>query len=180
VDYYRGEAETVAPAAQDGERSQEEIARRQVGSTRTTAETFLERLSSHSVGEGISMRKLWFVLLLSGSFVLAQDKPSNPGQEKSKVSKGQVTVQGCVGTSSGDYTLFKQDPAMTYELEATGKSKIKLGQYLGQQVEVSGWESPSLSTSSDYLTRTSPSSVTLTITSIKTIKKWCTLPHIPE
>jgi hypothetical protein len=135
-------------------------------------------LSSHSVGEGISMRKLWFVLLLSGSFVLAQDsKPSNP--EKAKVSKGQVTVQGCVGTSSGDYTLFKED--MTYELEATGKSKIKLGQYLGQQVEVTGRESPSLSTSSDFLTRTgSPSSVTLTITSIKTIKKWCTVQQIPE
>jgi hypothetical protein len=128
------------------------------------------------------MRKLSFVLLLSASLVLAQiSKPSNQGQEKSKVSKGLVTVQGCVGTSSGDYILFKQDPGMTYELAATGKSKIKLGQYLGQQVEVSGWESPSLSTSSDYLTRTgSPSSVTLTITSIKTIKKWCTLPHIPE
>jgi len=128
------------------------------------------------------MRKLWFVLLLSGSFVLAQDsKPSNPGQEKSKVSKGQVTVQGCVATSSGDYILFKQFPAITYELEATGKSKIKLGQYLGQQVEVTGRESPSLSTSSDYLTRTgSPSSVTLTITSIKTIKKWCTLEKMPE
>jgi hypothetical protein len=124
------------------------------------------------------MRKLWFVLLLSGSFVLAQaSKPSNP--EKSKVSKGQITVQGCVSTSSGDYTLFKQN--MTYELAATGKSKIKLGQYLGQQVEVTGSESPSLSTSSDYLTRTgSPSSVTLTITSIKTIKKWCTLDQIPE
>ena len=127
------------------------------------------------------MRKLWFILLLSGCFVLAQDKPSNPGQEKSKVSKGQITVQGCVATSSGDYTLFKQDPAITYELEATGKSKIKLGQYLGQQVEVTGAESPSLSTSSDFLTRSgSPSSMTLTITSIKAIKKWCTLQQIPE
>lgn len=127
------------------------------------------------------MRKLWFVLLLSGSFVLAQDsKPSNPRHEKSKVSKGQITLQGCVAISSGDYVLFKQYPAVTYEL-ATGKSKIKLGQYLGQQVEVTGNESPSLSTSSDYLTRAgSPSSVTLTITSIKTIKKWCPVVQIPE
>ena len=126
------------------------------------------------------MRKLWFVLLLSGSFVLAQDsKSSNPGQKKSKVSKGQVTVQGCVAISGADYVLFKQDPAMTYELEATGK--IKLGQYLGQQVEVTGNESPSLNTSSDALNRIgSPSSVTLTITSIKTIKKWCPVRQIPE
>ena len=128
------------------------------------------------------MSRLLFVLLLSGSFVLAQDsKPSNPRHEKSKVSKGQITVQGCVAISSGDYVLFKQYPAITWELEATGKSKIKLGQYLGQQVEVTGNESPSLSTSSDYLTRAgSPSSVTLTITSIKTIKKWCPVEQIPE
>ena len=126
------------------------------------------------------MRKLWFVLLLSGSSVLAQDSnPSGTSQHKSKVSKGQITVQGCVGTSSGDYILFKQDPAMTYELQATGK--IKLRQYLGQQVEVTGKESPSLSTSSDVLTRTgSASSVTLTITSIKTIKKECRVQQIPE
>ena len=126
------------------------------------------------------MRKLWFVLLLSGSFLLAQSSdPSNPSQHKSKVSQGQITVQGCVDTSSGDYILFKQDPAMTYELQATGK--IKLRQYLGQQVEVTGKESPSLSTSSDVLTRTgSASSVTLTITSIKTIKKECPVQQIPE
>ena len=126
------------------------------------------------------MRNLWFVLLLSGSFLLAQDSsPSTTSQHKSKESKGQVTLQGCVSRSSGDYILIKQDPAMTYELQATGK--IKLRQYQGQQVEVTGKESPSLSTSSDVLTRTgSASSVTLTITSIKTIKKKCPVEQIPE
>jgi len=116
------------------------------------------------------MKKLWLALLLSGSFLLAQD--NNPSQQKSKDSKGQVTIQGCVGRSSGDYILIKQDPAMTYELQATGKMKLR--KYLGQQVEVTGKESPSMSTSSDSLTRTgSPASVTLTITSIKTIAKEC-------
>ena len=119
------------------------------------------------------MKKLWFALLLSGSFLLAQNSnPSNPSQQKSKESKGQITVQGCVGRSSGDYILMKQDPAMTYELQATGKTKLR--KYLGQQVEVTGTESPSMSTSSDALTRTgAPSSVTLTIASIKTIEKEC-------
>ena len=121
------------------------------------------------------MRKLWFVFLLSGGFLLAQDSnPSTPPQHTSKESKGQVTVQGCVGRSSGDYILMKQDPAMTYELQATGK--IRLRQYLGQRVEVTGKESPSLSTSSDALTRTgSASSVMLTITSIKTLDKECSV-----
>ena len=119
------------------------------------------------------MRKFWFALLLSGSFLVAQNSnPSNTSQQKSKASKGQETIQGCVSRASGDYILMKQDPAMTYELQATGK--IKLRQYLGQRVEVTGKESPSMSTSSDVLTRTgSPASATLTITSIKTIAKEC-------
>jgi hypothetical protein len=69
---------------------------------------------------------------------------------------------------------------MTYELQATGKTKLH--KYLGQQVEVIGTESPSMSTSSDVLgTRTgSPASVTLTITSIKTIEKECPAQPIPQ
>ena len=120
------------------------------------------------------MRTLWFALLLSGSFLLAQDSnPSNGSQHTSKDSKGQVTMQGCVSRSSGDYVLIKQDPGVTYELQATGKTKLR--QYLGQQVEVTGTESPSMSTSSDSSARAgSPSPVTLTITSIKTIEKECT------
>lgn len=119
------------------------------------------------------MKKIWFALLLSGSFLLAQNSnPSNTSQQNSKDSEGQVTVQGCVARSSGDYILMKQDPAMTYELQAA--NKIKLSRYLGQRVEVTGTESPSLSTSSDTSARAgSPSPVTLTITSIKTIEKEC-------
>lgn len=120
------------------------------------------------------MRKMWIAtLLLSGSFLLAQDStPAHATRHNSNDSKGQVTVQGCVGRSSGDYVLTKQDPGMTYELQATGK--IKIHQYLGQRVEVTGTESPSMSTSSDTSARSgSPSPVTLTITSIKTIAKEC-------
>jgi hypothetical protein len=119
------------------------------------------------------MRKLSFALLLSASFVLAQDSnPGNPSQHSAQDSKGELSVKGCVGRASGDYILTQQDPGMTYELQATGK--IKLRRYLGQRVEVIGKESPSMSTSSDALTRTgSASSVTLTITSIKTIEKEC-------
>ena len=123
------------------------------------------------------MRKLWFALLLSGSFLLAQDSnPSNPSQHNSKASKREVTVQGCVGRSSGDYVLTKQNPAMTYELQATGKTRLR--NYLGQRVEVTGTEGPTMSTSSDAMNKTgSASSVTLTITSIRTVEKECTVRH---
>jgi len=107
------------------------------------------------------------VLLLSCSFVLAQSNNSNDSS-----SKGQITIQGCVSRASGDYILIKQNPAMTYELQATGKTKLR--RYLGQRVEITGKQEPSMSTSSDSLTRTgSASPVTLVVDSIKTISNEC-------
>jgi len=118
------------------------------------------------------MRKLSLVVLLFGSVLLAQESnPSNPSRQDSKTSNGQTTVQGCVSRSSGDYILMQQDPGMTYQLHATGR--IKLSHYLGQQVEVIGEESPSLSTSSNPAGRVGSASVALTISSIKTIEKRC-------
>jgi hypothetical protein len=116
------------------------------------------------------MRTILCVLLLSGSFLLAQDS-------NTKDSHGQVTVQGCVSRSNGDYTLMKQDPAVTYELQATGKTKLR--HYLGQRVEVTGKESPSMSTSSDSMARMgSAAPVTLTITSIRTLDKDCSVRDV--
>jgi hypothetical protein len=117
-----------------------------------------------------------FALTISASFLLAQNSNPSSGAspDNSQHANGQVTLQGCVGRSNGDYVLIKQDPAMTDELQATGK--IKLDQYLGQRVEVTGEESPSLSTSSDALAKMgSPASMTLTITSIRTIARECTV-----
>jgi hypothetical protein len=124
------------------------------------------------------MRILCFALLLSGSVLLAQEAPSATSQPSSKDSKGQVTLQGCVSRSSGDYILMKQNPAITYQLQATGK--IKLRHYLGQRVEATGSESPTMSTSSDAMNKVgSAAPVTLTITSIRTIDKDCTVTAVP-
>jgi hypothetical protein len=99
-------------------------------------------------------------LLFFASFLLAKDSK-------------QVTTQGCVSKASGDYILEKQNPAMTYELQATGK--IKLSHYLGQRVEVTGTTAPSMATSSDAIEKMgAPSSVTLTVSSIRTVSKECT------
>ena len=120
------------------------------------------------------MTKVFFALLLSGTFLLAQDSTGNMSRENSKDSKGQITVQGCVGRSSGDYVLTKQNPGVSYELQATGN--IKLRNYLGQRVEVVGAESPSMSTSSDAMNKTgSAASSTITVSSIRTIHKACTV-----
>jgi hypothetical protein len=120
------------------------------------------------------MKTILCALLLSGSVLLAQDgSAANSGQQDSKDSKGQVTLQGCVSRSAGDYTLMKQNPAVTYELQGT--HKIRLSHYLGQRVEVTGSEGPTMSSSSDSMNKTgSAAPVTLTVTSIRTIDKDCT------
>jgi hypothetical protein len=114
-----------------------------------------------------------FAFLLCAISVVAQDsKPAVRSPDNAANTKGQVTVQGCVTRMNGDYVLIKQDPGDTYELQASGK--LKLHSYLGQRVEVTGKESPSLSTSSDAITRAgSASPVTITVSSIKTIDKEC-------
>ena len=128
------------------------------------------------------MRKtILFVLVIWTGVLLAQESnpPSGSSQDNSKHAKGQITVQGCVSRSTGDYILTKQDPGMTYELQATGKTKLR--HYLGQRVEVTGNESPSMSTSSDTSARMgSPASVTLTVTSIRTIDKECIVHQVSD
>lgn len=120
------------------------------------------------------MKTLWVCLVLSGGILLAQNSTSaNTSQQKSKDSKDEVTVQGCVSRSNGDYILMKQDPGVSYQLQATGK--LRLRHYLGQRVEATGSESPTMSTSSDAMNKIgSAAPVTLTITSIRTVAKECT------
>jgi hypothetical protein len=125
------------------------------------------------------MKTLCFALLLSCSFVLAQDSnPTKAGQENAKAPKGEVTLQGCVSRSNGDYILMKQEPSISYQLQATGKTRLR--NYLGQRVEVSGSESPTMSTSSDAMNKVgSAAPVTLTIATIRTIDKDCTVRPVP-
>jgi hypothetical protein len=93
-------------------------------------------------------------------------------QEQPKKSKDQITVRGCVSKLNTDYILTQPEQGNSYELQ--GSRKLRLGPYLGQQVEVTGREAPSMSTSSDFLARTgSASPVTINVISIKTIAKRC-------
>lgn len=120
------------------------------------------------------MKLLIIALLFSASMVNAQDNSTSNQQDNSKHDKDFVTVQGCVGRSNGDYVLIKQEPAMTYELQ--GARKIRLHDYLGQRVEVSGEKSPTMSSSSDAMNKTgSAAPVTISVKSIRTIDKECPL-----
>ena len=108
------------------------------------------------------------ILLASGRFTAQanQDHAQQPPKEK----PGHVSVEGCVSRSSGDFTLIQSDPGNTYVIRPSGK--LKLDPYLGQQVEVTGRETPTTSTSSNY-NRRPASAVTIVVESIKTIAKQC-------
>jgi len=114
-------------------------------------------------------RAIVISLFLVSGWVIAhanQGQPQQPAEKKT----GQVTVQGCVSRSSGDFILIQLDPANTYVLEGT--RKIKLDPYLGQQVEVTGTESATMSNSSNFRRRPA-SPVTIMVESINTIGKRC-------
>jgi len=126
----------------------------------------------------MSCRLTLVAVLFAVGSLMAQSDPDQSGiasKAHSKNSKGDVTVQGCFAMSfGGSYVLMQTDPGNTYELEK-GSRKIKLGPHLGEHVEVTGWERPSLNKSSDALTRIgSASPVTIMVTSVRTIARRCT------
>jgi hypothetical protein len=114
------------------------------------------------------MKVLWIVLMLSGGLLLAQDNAAKT--DSAKNSKGQITVTGCVSVSNGDYILMKQD--LSYQLQPAKKMRLK--NYLGHRVQITGYTSPTMSTSSDAMNKVgSASPVTLNIRSIKTLDLEC-------
>ena len=108
--------------------------------------------------------KMMLPLLLVAGWVIAQTNPDRPLKDKH-----QIAVQGCVSRSSGDYVLMQFDPGNSYVLHSA--HNIKLGDYIGQEVKVTGTKSPTLSDTSDA--GRSASSTTITVNSIRTISREC-------
>jgi hypothetical protein len=112
------------------------------------------------------MKAVVFVVLFLASLLMAQVNEGE-NQRPPKSQKGQLTAQGCVSRSSGYYILTQS--GNSYVLEAN--RKIDVGHYLGQQVEVTGSERATLSTSSS---RRGAPALTIMVDSINTISKRCT------
>lgn len=122
---------------------------------------------------------LFFALLFLAATLFAQDSNSNSPKSHGKSSKDEVTLQGCVSRSNGDYILMKQDPGVAYELQPTGKMRLR--HYLGKQVEITAHSEPTLSSSSDALNKVgSAAPVTLAIISIRTISSHCYEGGVPR
>ena len=122
------------------------------------------------------LKKMMLLLALCASISLAA-QTTNANQaastdQSSKKHKGDVTVVGCIAKQTGDYVLIQSDPGNTYQLEKS--RKLHLAAYLGHQVEVTGAEFPSMSSSSDYLARSGVASpVTIRVHQIKSLASRC-------
>jgi PEGA domain len=122
------------------------------------------------------MKKITYLLVLcTVSLLVGRSDAKAPSNESRNAvsSRGDITVQGCIARSTGYYTLMQTEPGNTYNLEEAIRT-IKLGSYLGEQVQVTGWESPQLSNSSSVFYGTAPSAVTVMVMSIKALAERCT------
>jgi len=115
------------------------------------------------------MSKRVSLILLCVAMAFAQnhgESPSNGDRQPKKTN--EITVTGCVSRLNASFILMVTGKGQTYQLEET--KPFKLDSYLGQEVEITGLESPAMLTSSQ---RRTASSVSITIHSIKTIQPRC-------
>jgi len=117
------------------------------------------------------MRKLILlisILLLGLTWAVAQNTPTG---QSSHTGAGQMTVEGCLSGSSGNFTLTDKN-GTAYQL--TGDA-AKLSEHVGHEVKVTG-TSAATSTGASGSTETSASGAagqTLQVTSLKHISKTC-------
>jgi hypothetical protein len=125
---------------------------------------------------------LTLVLVLSAAWVAAQSQdpqsasgsPQQGSSQKGNASAGQMSVQGCLQGSGGNFTLMA-DSGTTYQL--TGDT-AKLSKHVGHQVEITGSTSgagASASGSGSGMSQSSSAggSQTLTVEKMKHVSATC-------
>ena len=114
------------------------------------------------------------VLLLGLSWAVAQNSPSSSssasGQTSHTSTSGQMTVEGCLSGSNGNYTLTDKN-GMAYQL--TGDT-AKLSEHVGHEVKITGTSGSSTgSESSTGAASSAAGGQTLQVSSLKHISKTC-------
>jgi hypothetical protein len=106
------------------------------------------------------------VLLLGVSWAAAQNYPS---QETSGNTGGQQTVQGCLSSNGGTYTLTAKDGK---NFQLTGDT-AKLTEHVGHEIKVSGTVSSESASPSSTSGQTSTEQPKLEVSSVKHVSKTC-------
>jgi hypothetical protein len=106
------------------------------------------------------------VLLLGVSWAAAQNYPS---EGKSGNSGSQETVQGCLSSNGGTYTLTAKDGK---NFQLTGDT-AKLSDHVGHEVKVTGTVSSESASPSSASGQTSAEQLKLEVSSVKHVSKSC-------
>lgn len=101
----------------------------------------------------------------SSSSGSAHSSDPSSGQTSRTGNSGQMTVEGCLSGSSGNFTLTDKN-GMAYQL--TGDT-AKLSEHVGHEVKITG----TTGSSSGSESSTTGASHTLEVTSIKHLSKTC-------
>jgi len=114
---------------------------------------------------------LALTLLVSAAWLQAQDQyGSQAGSSQTGTTPGQTTVQGCLQSSDGNYTLTDKS-GTTYQLHG---NTSKLSAHVGHEVQITGSTSGSSGTSSSMGTQAGGTlQPTLTVESMKHVSKTC-------
>lgn len=107
---------------------------------------------------------LFSVLLLGVSWAAAQ----SDSQATSDKSGGQKTVQGCLSSSGGTYTLAAKN-GKTYQLAG---DTSKLTEHVGHEIKVTGTATSATASSGDAMGKNT-GEATLEVTSFKHVSKTC-------
>jgi hypothetical protein len=113
------------------------------------------------------MNKLIPPIVTFAAMSFAQTTGTGANQRPSKKTKDEITATGCVIRLNSHFILMQE--GHSYQLEES--KTVKLGSYLGQEVEVTGVESLPMSTSSPRASGANP--VSITVHSIKSIHSRC-------
>ncbi len=116
---------------------------------------------------------LLLALLVSTAWLTAQEYPQSGSKHTEGTASGQTTVQGCLQSSNGSYTLIS-DSGTTYQLQG---ETSKLSKHVGHEVEITGSPSEAGSSTSGMSPHAGASAggseQTLTVHSLKHISKTC-------
>ena len=121
------------------------------------------------------MRQLFLllsILLLGLTWAVAQDttsQPSSAGQQTSRSGAGgQMTVEGCLSGSNGNFTLTDKN-GMSYQL--TGDT-AKLSEHVGHEVKVTGMTGSS-GAGAETASGSAGAGQSLQVSSLKHVSKTC-------
>lgn len=109
------------------------------------------------------------LLLLGGSWAVAQNSPSSSQTGSTSASAGTHTVEGCLSGSDGKYLLTDMH-GKTYEL--TGDNS-KLAEHVGHEIKVTGTETTGSASQTAAGAAAGETGTTIEVSSVKHISKTC-------